>query len=108
MEGLEHPSFPFPPHRAERTLPLRQELAKFQELIFEDFARFILVENTYEEVVLQSVMKDIMQGKGPRCRGAWSRSAPRPGVASTLGWVLGGGWNKTSGTWRAHDGCWGQ
>ncbi|XP_009992654.1 PREDICTED: niban-like protein 1 [Chaetura pelagica] len=40
----------------------RQELAKFQELIFEDFANFILVENTYEEVVLQSVMKDIMQG----------------------------------------------
>ncbi|KAF1537271.1 Niban-like protein 1, partial [Eudyptula albosignata] len=38
-----------------------QELAKFQELIFEDFASFILVENTYEEVVLQSVMKDIMQ-----------------------------------------------
>lgn len=40
-----------------------QELAKFQELIFEDFASFILVENTYEEVVLQSVMKDIMQGR---------------------------------------------
>ncbi|XP_010123619.1 PREDICTED: niban-like protein 1, partial [Chlamydotis macqueenii] len=38
-----------------------KELAKFQELIFEDFASFILVENTYEEVVLQSVMKDIMQ-----------------------------------------------
>ncbi|NXI00117.1 NIBL1 protein, partial [Pachycephala philippinensis] len=37
------------------------ELARFQELIFEDFASFILVENTYEEVVLQSVMKDIMQ-----------------------------------------------
>ncbi|XP_049688346.1 protein Niban 2 isoform X2 [Accipiter gentilis] len=37
------------------------ELAKFQELIFEDFASYILVENTYEEVVLQSVMKDIMQ-----------------------------------------------
>ncbi|KAM9370765.1 protein Niban 2 [Phaethornis superciliosus] len=37
------------------------ELAKFQELIFEDFANFILVENTYEEVVLQSVMKEIMQ-----------------------------------------------
>ncbi|KAJ6654565.1 hypothetical protein lerEdw1_006718, partial [Lerista edwardsae] len=36
------------------------ELARFQELIFEDFARFILVENTYEEVILQSVMKDIM------------------------------------------------
>ncbi|KFQ10424.1 Niban-like 1, partial [Leptosomus discolor] len=40
---------------------LWQELAKFQELIFEDFASYILVENTYEEVVLQSVMKDIMQ-----------------------------------------------
>ncbi|XP_037735681.1 protein Niban 2 [Chelonia mydas] len=37
------------------------ELPKFQELIFEDFDNFILVENTYEEVVLQSVMKDIMQ-----------------------------------------------
>nr|XP_056716447.1 protein Niban 2 [Euleptes europaea] len=36
------------------------DLPKFQELIFEDFSRFILVENTYEEVVLQSVMKDIM------------------------------------------------
>ncbi|XP_070811713.1 protein Niban 2 [Pituophis catenifer annectens] len=36
------------------------DLSRFQELIFEDFARFILVENTYEEVVLQSVMKDIM------------------------------------------------
>ncbi|XP_003228017.1 protein Niban 2 [Anolis carolinensis] len=36
------------------------DLGRFQELIFEDFARFILVENTYEEVVLQSVMKDIM------------------------------------------------
>ncbi|XP_010213902.1 PREDICTED: niban-like protein 1 [Tinamus guttatus] len=44
-----------------RKKPPRQELAKFQELIFEDFASFILVENTYEEVVLQSVMKDIMQ-----------------------------------------------
>ncbi|NWH96498.1 NIBL1 protein, partial [Aegithalos caudatus] len=41
------------------------ELAKFQELIFEDFASFILVENTYEEVVLQSVMKDIMQALSP-------------------------------------------
>ncbi|OXB80683.1 UNVERIFIED_CONTAM: hypothetical protein H355_005612, partial [Colinus virginianus] len=53
----------------------KAELAKFQELIFEDFASFILVENTYEEVVLQSVMKDIMQGRGlrglqlPRCSG---------------------------------------
>lgn len=60
VEGLEHP---FPPScRAEPPLPW-QELAKFQELIFEDFASFILVENTYEEVVLQSVMKDIMQGR---------------------------------------------
>ncbi|KAJ8286418.1 hypothetical protein GJAV_G00039060 [Gymnothorax javanicus] len=36
-----------------------EELPRFQELIFEDFSRFILVENMYEEVVLQSVMKDI-------------------------------------------------
>ncbi|KFP83461.1 Niban-like 1, partial [Apaloderma vittatum] len=56
--------------RAKDTIPFlmkklaptcKGELAKFQELIFEDFASFILVENTYEEVVLQSVMKDIMQ-----------------------------------------------
>ncbi|KAM9438273.1 protein Niban 2-like isoform 4-T4 [Salvelinus alpinus] len=31
----------------------------FQEMIFEDFSRFILVENMFEEVVLQSVTKDI-------------------------------------------------
>ncbi|XP_027018512.2 protein Niban 2b [Tachysurus fulvidraco] len=36
------------------------ELPRFQELIFEDFSRFILVENIFEEVVLQTVMKDIM------------------------------------------------
>lgn len=36
------------------------ELPCFQELIFEDFSRFILVENIFEEVVLLSVMKDIM------------------------------------------------
>ncbi|KAG9354474.1 hypothetical protein JZ751_001184 [Albula glossodonta] len=36
------------------------DLPHFQELIFEDFSRFILVENMFEEVVLQSVMKDIM------------------------------------------------
>ncbi|XP_051806634.1 protein Niban 2-like [Acanthochromis polyacanthus] len=36
------------------------ELPRFQELIFEDFSRFILVENIFEEVVLHSVMKDIM------------------------------------------------
>lgn len=43
-----------------------QELPRFQEMIFEDFSGFILVENIYEEVVLQSVMKDIMMGE-------WSR-----------------------------------
>ncbi|XP_042365347.1 protein Niban 2a [Plectropomus leopardus] len=36
------------------------ELPKFKELIFEDFSRFLLVENMFEEVVLQSVSKDIM------------------------------------------------
>ncbi|XP_071379885.1 protein Niban 2b [Centroberyx affinis] len=36
------------------------ELPRFRELIFEDFSRFILVENIFEEVVLHSVMKDIM------------------------------------------------
>ncbi|XP_072518478.1 protein Niban 2a [Salminus brasiliensis] len=36
------------------------ELPKFKELIFEDLSRFILVENVFEEVVLQSVTKDIM------------------------------------------------
>uniref|UniRef100_A0A3Q3WAD5 PH domain-containing protein n=1 Tax=Mola mola TaxID=94237 RepID=A0A3Q3WAD5_MOLML len=36
------------------------ELPRFQELIFEDFSCFILVENIFEEVVLQFVMKDIM------------------------------------------------
>uniref|UniRef100_A0A673FQ39 Niban-like protein 1 n=1 Tax=Sinocyclocheilus rhinocerous TaxID=307959 RepID=A0A673FQ39_9TELE len=36
------------------------ELPRFQELIFEDFSRFILVENIFEEVVLHTVMKDIM------------------------------------------------
>lgn len=40
-----------------------QELPRFQELIFEDFSRFILVENIFEEVVLHTVMKDIMMGK---------------------------------------------
>ncbi|XP_021117666.1 niban-like protein 1 isoform X2 [Heterocephalus glaber] len=39
----------------------KSELPRFQELIFEDFSRFLLVENTYEEVVLQTVMKDILQ-----------------------------------------------
>uniref|UniRef100_A0A8C6UKJ9 Niban apoptosis regulator 2 n=1 Tax=Neogobius melanostomus TaxID=47308 RepID=A0A8C6UKJ9_9GOBI len=35
------------------------ELPRFQELIFEDFSRFLLVENLYEEAVIQSVSKDI-------------------------------------------------
>uniref|UniRef100_A0A3Q2D546 Niban apoptosis regulator 2b n=1 Tax=Cyprinodon variegatus TaxID=28743 RepID=A0A3Q2D546_CYPVA len=39
------------------------ELPRFRELIFEDFSRFILVENIFEEVVLHSVMKDIMMGQ---------------------------------------------
>ncbi|KAK2827600.1 hypothetical protein Q7C36_018526 [Tachysurus vachellii] len=36
------------------------KLPQFKEFIFEDFSRFILVENIFEEVVLQSVTKDIM------------------------------------------------
>uniref|UniRef100_A0A3Q3KCU5 PH domain-containing protein n=1 Tax=Monopterus albus TaxID=43700 RepID=A0A3Q3KCU5_MONAL len=36
------------------------ELPRFQEFIFEDCSRFLLVENMFEEVVLQSVTKDIM------------------------------------------------
>ena len=32
-------------------------------MIFEDFSQFILVENVFEEVVLQSVMKDITMGE---------------------------------------------
>ncbi|CAL8250192.1 unnamed protein product [Boreogadus saida] len=36
------------------------DLPRFQELIFEDFTRFILVDSIFEEVVLHSVMKDIM------------------------------------------------
>ena len=43
-----------------------QELPRFQELIFEDFSKFILVENIFEEVVLHSVMKDIMMGESYR------------------------------------------
>lgn len=48
-----------------------QELPHFKELIFEDFSRFLLVENMFEEVVLHSVTKDIMMGEGQetlRCR----------------------------------------
>lgn len=43
--------------------PPPQELPRFKELIFEDFSPFLLVENMFEEVVLQSVTKDIMMGE---------------------------------------------
>ncbi|MBV97850.1 Niban-like protein 1, partial [Eschrichtius robustus] len=79
----------------------KSELSRFQELIFEDFARFILVENTYEEVVLQTVMKDILQDSitelhgllardqqaespplaGPLLNGAPAQESPQPGAA---------------------------
>lgn len=45
---------------------LPQELPRFKELIFEDFSRFLLVENMFEELVLQSVSKDIMMGEGQK------------------------------------------
>ncbi|XP_062868172.1 protein Niban 2a [Trichomycterus rosablanca] len=49
------------PHMLKHLYPVYSaELPKFEELIFEDFSRFILVENIFEEVVLQSVSKDIM------------------------------------------------
>nr|XP_046207248.1 protein Niban 2-like isoform X2 [Oncorhynchus gorbuscha] len=51
----------FIPYMLKQLTPsLSPELPRFQELIFEDFSRFILVENIFEEVVLNSVMKDIM------------------------------------------------
>lgn len=48
-------------------------LPQFKELIFADFSRFLLVENMFEEVVLQSVSKDIMMGEGKKksCSGRW-------------------------------------
>ncbi|XP_076021251.1 protein Niban 2b [Genypterus blacodes] len=51
----------FIPYMLKQLSPsFTSELPRFQELIFEDFSRFILVENIFEEVVLHSVMKDIM------------------------------------------------
>ncbi|RVE68766.1 hypothetical protein OJAV_G00094620 [Oryzias javanicus] len=51
----------FIPYMLKQLSPtFSSELPGFQELIFEDFCRFILVENIFEEVVLHSVMKDIM------------------------------------------------
>uniref|UniRef100_A0A4W5PCG3 Niban apoptosis regulator 2b n=1 Tax=Hucho hucho TaxID=62062 RepID=A0A4W5PCG3_9TELE len=51
----------FIPYILKQLTPsISSELPRFQELIFEDFSRFILVENIFEEVVLHSVMKDIM------------------------------------------------
>lgn len=46
-----------------RFLFIPQELPRFKELIFEDFSRFLPVENLFEEVVLHSVSKDIMMGE---------------------------------------------
>lgn len=39
----------------------KSELPRYQELIFEELSRFVLLENIYEEVVLQTVMRDIVQ-----------------------------------------------
>uniref|UniRef100_A0A8C1FRM7 Niban apoptosis regulator 2b n=2 Tax=Cyprinus carpio TaxID=7962 RepID=A0A8C1FRM7_CYPCA len=50
----------FIPYMLKQLSPSCSELPSFQELIFEDFSRFILVENIFEEVVLHTVMKDIM------------------------------------------------
>lgn len=50
-------------HFLSLSLSHPQDLPRFQELIFADFSRFILVENIFEEVVLQSVTKDIMMGR---------------------------------------------
>ncbi|XP_043967276.1 protein Niban 2-like [Gambusia affinis] len=51
----------FIPYMLKQLTPsCASELPRFQELIFEDFSLFILVENIFEEVVLHSVMKDIM------------------------------------------------
>ncbi|MGH0177987.1 UNVERIFIED_CONTAM: hypothetical protein FKN15_076432 [Acipenser sinensis] len=60
----------------------KAELPKFQELIFEDFSKFILVENIFEEVVLQSVMKDIMLGE---CIPSIQTTALHPSISSYLG-----------------------
>ncbi|XP_056274879.1 protein Niban 2b isoform X2 [Pseudoliparis swirei] len=50
----------FTPYMLKQLRPCcASELPRFQELIFEDFSRFILVENIFEEVVLHSIMKDI-------------------------------------------------
>ncbi|KAM4745356.1 LOW QUALITY PROTEIN: protein Niban 2b [Anableps anableps] len=51
----------FIPYMLKQLTPsCASELPRFRELIFEDFSQFILVENIFEEVVLHSVMKDIM------------------------------------------------
>ncbi|KAJ0019796.1 hypothetical protein NQD34_007365 [Periophthalmus magnuspinnatus] len=51
----------FIPYMLKQLTPsFASDLPHFQELIFEDFSRFILVDNIFEEVVLHSVMKDIM------------------------------------------------
>uniref|UniRef100_A0AAX7UPA3 PH domain-containing protein n=1 Tax=Astatotilapia calliptera TaxID=8154 RepID=A0AAX7UPA3_ASTCA len=50
----------FIPYILKQLNPCFVSLPRFEELIFEDFSHFILVENIFEEVVLQSVMKDII------------------------------------------------
>uniref|UniRef100_A0A8C5CTZ0 Niban apoptosis regulator 2b n=1 Tax=Gadus morhua TaxID=8049 RepID=A0A8C5CTZ0_GADMO len=51
----------FIPYMLKQLTPsCSSDLPRFQELIFEDFTRFILVDSIFEEVVLHSVMKDIM------------------------------------------------
>ncbi|KAJ3604040.1 hypothetical protein NHX12_028781 [Muraenolepis orangiensis] len=51
----------FIPYMLKQLTPAcSSDLPGFQELIFEDFSRFILVDRIFEEVVLHSVMKDIM------------------------------------------------
>lgn len=80
---LTHCGSPSPQPDPPPPLPL-QELPRFQELIFEDFARFILVENTYEEVVLQTVMKDILQGTGGSAAG-WGGGSLTVGGGMVIG-----------------------
>ncbi|KAK7896587.1 hypothetical protein WMY93_021912 [Mugilogobius chulae] len=49
------------PHMLQELEPsCAPELPRFHELIFADFSKFLLVQNLYEEVVIQSVSKDIM------------------------------------------------
>ncbi|XP_028319036.1 protein Niban 2a [Gouania willdenowi] len=57
-EALQQIIIPF--MLQELTPSCSPELPGFKEMIFEDFSQFLVVENLFEEVVLQSVSKDIM------------------------------------------------